>query len=306
MAPAVALAVLVALVALVAPGLGAAPGCDHPAHRWCSSRDVAVACQVESRCPSLPHPAAAPVELSLYYESLCPACREFLVLKLFPTWLLLPDEMLNITLVPYGNAQVRAGAPGALPGAAGPAHPRLVPQERNDSGKLDFQCQHGPEECLGNMMEACLMHEAKNFSTFFPVIFCLESGSSVTENLEAVRPPPRPSLPLVGDVPVPLSVPCARQCLQIYAPELDSGRISACVQGDTGVALMHHNAQLTEALDPPHQYVPWITINGKHTDELQAQAEASLLGLVCHLYQGEKPEVCGGSKAPKIRPGCRR
>ncbi|XP_062365850.1 gamma-interferon-inducible lysosomal thiol reductase isoform X1 [Cinclus cinclus] len=240
--------------------------------------------EVESRCPSLPRPAAAPVELSLYYESLCPACREFLVLKLFPTWLLLPQEMLSITLVPYGNAQ-----------------------ERNVSGKLDFKCQHGPEECLGNMMEACLMHEAKNFSTYFPVIFCLESGSSVTKNLEA--------------------------CLQIYAPEVDSGRISACVQGDTGVALMHHNAQLTDALDPPHQYVPWITVNGvwqgapglqgglghrgdppdqpcvppqKHTDELQAQAEASLLGLVCHLYQGEKPEACGGSKAPKLPPGCRR
>ncbi|NWW32525.1 GILT reductase, partial [Panurus biarmicus] len=197
--------------------------------------------QVESRCPSLPRPAAAPVELSLYYESLCPACREFLVLKLFPTWLLLPDEMLNITLVPYGNAQ-----------------------ERNVSGKLDFQCQHGPEECLGNMMEACLMREAKNFSTYFIVIFCLESGSSVTENLEAVCPPLHPLCPTL---------------------EVDSGRISACVQGDTGVALMHHNAQLTEALDPPHQYVPWITINGKHTDELQAQAEASLLGLVCHLYQ---------------------
>ncbi|NWV47745.1 GILT reductase, partial [Daphoenositta chrysoptera] len=268
MAPTVPLAVLalVALVAPVAPGLGAAPGCDSPAHRWCSSRDAAVACQVESRCPSLPRPAAAPVQLSLYYESLCPACREFLVMKLFSTWLLLPHEMLSITLVPYGNAQ-----------------------ERNVSGKLDFQCQHGPKECLGNMMEACLMHEAKNFSTYFPLIFCLESGSSVTENLEA-RPP----------------VPCARQCLQIYAPELESGRVAACVQGDTGVALMHHNAQLTEALDPPHQYVPWITVNGKHTDELQAQAEASLLGLVCHLYQGEKPEACGGSKAPKIPSGCRR
>ncbi|KFW74242.1 Gamma-interferon-inducible lysosomal thiol reductase, partial [Manacus vitellinus] len=153
------------------------------------------------------------VELSLYYESLCPACREFLVLKLFPTWLLLPSEMLNITLVPHGNAQ-----------------------ERNVSGKWDFQCQHGPEECLGNMIEACLMHEAKNFSTYFPIIFCLESGSSVTKNLEA--------------------------CLQIYAPELDRGRIAACVQGDTGMALMHQNAQLTEALDPPHQFVPWIVING--------------------------------------------
>ncbi|XP_056368845.1 gamma-interferon-inducible lysosomal thiol reductase isoform X1 [Oenanthe melanoleuca] len=263
MAPTVPLAVL-ALVALVAPGLGVAPpGCDYPAHRWCSSRDAAAACQVQSRCPSLPRPAAAPVQLSLYYESLCPACRQFLVLKLFPTWLLLPAEMLNITLVPYGNAQ-----------------------ERNVSGKWDFRCQHGPEECLGNMMEACLMHEAQNFSTYFPVIFCLESGSSVTKNLEA--------------------------CLQIYAPELDSGRVTACVQGDTGMALMHHNAQATEALQPPHQYVPWITVNGpcvppqKHTDELQAQAEASLLGLVCQLYEGEKPEVCGGSKAPKLPSGCSR
>ncbi|NXI50995.1 GILT reductase, partial [Chloroceryle aenea] len=163
--------------------------------------------QAESRCANLLPPPASPVELSLFYESLCPACREFLVKQLFPTWMLLPKAALNVTLVPYGNAQ------------------------------WQFQCQHGPEECLGNMIETCLMNEAKNFSTYFPIIFCLESGSSVTKNLEA-------------------------QCLQIYAPQLDRGRIDACVQGAVGVALMHRNAQLTQALDPPHNYVPWILING--------------------------------------------
>lgn len=48
MAPAVLLALL-ALVAMLAPGLGvASPGCDYPAHLWCSSRDIAVACQVRA------------------------------------------------------------------------------------------------------------------------------------------------------------------------------------------------------------------------------------------------------------------
>lgn len=42
------------------------------------------------------------------------------------------------------------------------------------------------------------MNEAKNFSTYFPVIFCLESGTSVTKNLEAVCPLPAPRAPPWG------------------------------------------------------------------------------------------------------------
>ncbi|NWQ83406.1 GILT reductase, partial [Columbina picui] len=209
------------LVALLAPGLGvvAAPsGCDTAAPLWCSSPEIAAACQAGSHCTNRSRPAAAPVELSLFYESLCPACRLFLVRELFSTWLLLPDDVLSITLVPYGNAQVGADATDACPQCHRCLSPALVP---------------GGTGCCSD--------------------------------------------PCPG-VPVP-------QCLQIYAPELDSGRITACVQGDAGAALMHRNAQLTQALDPPHQYVPWILINGKHTDELQEQAQESLLGLVCRLYQ---------------------
>ncbi|NXA55656.1 GILT reductase, partial [Nothocercus julius] len=202
---------------------------------------------------------APPVQLSLYYESLCPACRDFVVRQLFTTWLLLPDEVLNVTLVPYGNAQ-----------------------ETNVNGTWHFQCQHGPEECLGNMLEvrrggrvagvaggtvpprppcpqACLMHEAGNSSDYLPAVACLESGSSVSGNLEA--------------------------CLQVYAPQVPAGRVAACARGELGRQLMHRNAQLTAALAPPHQYVPWIVLGGKHTEQRQGQAQVALLHLVCQLYQ---------------------
>ena len=45
------------------------------------------------------------VELELYYESLCPDCREFITGQLISTYRKVADIM-NITLVPYGNAEV--------------------------------------------------------------------------------------------------------------------------------------------------------------------------------------------------------
>uniref|UniRef100_A0A8C0HD90 Gamma-interferon-inducible lysosomal thiol reductase n=1 Tax=Chelonoidis abingdonii TaxID=106734 RepID=A0A8C0HD90_CHEAB len=191
--------------------------------------------QVEKLCPKFYHrpQAANPVSLSLYYESLCPGCRGFLVTQLFPTWVMLSDIM-NITLVPYGNAQ-----------------------EKNVSGKWQFTCQHGEAECRGNMIETCLMYQLNDFFQSFLVIFCMESAGSVVENLEA--------------------------CLQVYAPTVQLAEIKSCVTGDLGNKLMHHNAELTDALKPPHNYVPWILVNGV-SDMVVPDQSLSL--------QGEKPDAC--------------
>lgn len=51
------------------------------------------------------YPPAPKVNVSLYYESLCPFSIHFLTQKLLPTYLLLADIM-EVHLVPYGNAQV--------------------------------------------------------------------------------------------------------------------------------------------------------------------------------------------------------
>ena len=75
----------------------------------------------------------------------------------------------------------------------------------------------------------------------------------------------------------------AVQCAE--KTRIDYNKIKSCVQSRTGNQLQHLYAVQTGSLQPPHQYVPWITINDEHTEDMQAQAEKDLVGLICTSYK---------------------
>jgi len=51
-------------------------------------------------------------------------------------------------------------------------------------------------------------------------------------------------------------------------------------------------ANKTLSLKPPQNWIPWITIDGKHTDDIQKLAESDLQKLICDSYKQEKPYQC--------------
>ncbi|KAI1883066.1 hypothetical protein AGOR_G00241420 [Albula goreensis] len=232
------------------------PYCGYPLSEWCRTPEIAKECGVEKHCLELnatrPNRAESSVQVGLYYESLCPGCRGFLSEQLFPTWVMLQDIM-NVQLIPYGNAQ-----------------------ESFDGKRYKFTCQHGEDECLGNMIETCVLNLTG--SVAFQIIFCMESASDV---LKAAQP-----------------------CVELYAPSIKWESIMDCVKGDLGNKLMHDNALKTKALKPPHKYVPWVTINGEHTDDLQEKAMSALFNLVCSLFKGTKPAACTGVQRKLERNYC--
>lgn len=49
--------------------------------------------------------------------------------------------------------------------------------------------------------------------------------------------------------------------------------------------LEHQFAQQTESLQPAHRYVPWVTVNGVHTEKIQNDAQRNLVELICKTYK---------------------
>uniref|UniRef100_A0A915KLE2 Uncharacterized protein n=1 Tax=Romanomermis culicivorax TaxID=13658 RepID=A0A915KLE2_ROMCU len=175
------------------------------------------------------------IKLEIFMESQCPDTYDFLKEQLLPTWPKI-QSFVDLKLYPYGK----------------------VRENKNDkTNDYNFQCQHGPTECLVNQMMCCVINRLNNDSgLYLPVVLCLQNS--------------QPSE--------------LRKCLLKSTQQLDHDDIHKCATSEEG-QLLHHEAGIaTNGLRPRLFFVPWILINGKR----EPQAFDDLTKTLCEKYTGHK------------------
>lgn len=158
---------------------------------------------------------------------------------------------MDFNIFPYGNAK----------------------QSQKPDGSWAFTCQHGAEECTGNLIEACAMNFHNSTSEWFPFINCIESSSKS----------PAKSAP---------------SCAKASGWSDYDSNILPCTTSKLGNSLMHDIGSATDNLNPPHKWTPWVVLNGKALTE--DQLDQHLLALVCKAYTGAKPAGCSKAAASKL------
>ncbi|XP_044728549.1 GILT-like protein 1 [Chrysoperla carnea] len=73
------------------------------------------------------------LQVTVYYESLCPDSVQFIRNQLYPTWKEL-GQYLQINFIPFGKSS-------------------------SVNGGQKFVCQHGEKECVGNKLQSCTLNQ---------------------------------------------------------------------------------------------------------------------------------------------------
>ncbi|XP_063594564.1 gamma-interferon-inducible lysosomal thiol reductase-like [Penaeus indicus] len=134
-------------------------------------------------------------------------------------------------------------------------------QEKN--GKITFDCQHGPRECEGNIVHACVTNLIKDEAKQIAIVHCM-----IDRNEQPM---------VVG-----------KKCVEKHGEKW--GSISSCVTSDKGASILKHMGEMTHRLKPEVTFIPTITIDGSQED--QKHILLDFHKVLCKRYKGPRHPSC--------------
>nr|XP_050041739.1 gamma-interferon-inducible lysosomal thiol reductase-like isoform X2 [Dermacentor andersoni] len=186
------------------------------------------------------------VRVQLFYETHCPYSQSFITKQLWPTYVRLSDR-LSVRLVPYGMARKREAV-----GADG-------------HKTTEISCQHGRNECLANMIQACAVTLFKGTYRLLAFVVCMESSTT----------------------PHRVAKSCSSRVGVNWAA------LDRCASSRSGPRLLLKMGHKTASHRPAVPYVPFVVVNGKQGDDVQSRAATDFFGLVCSMFaEPAVPPAC--------------
>mmetsp|Transcript_3816 Transcript_3816/g.7701 ORF Transcript_3816/g.7701 Transcript_3816/m.7701 type:complete len:201 (+) Transcript_3816:173-775(+) len=195
------------------------------------------------------------VTVQLSMEALCPDCINYSSTQISALMDSIPS-IVSLSILPFGNA------------------------EPSDSG-IGWDCQHGVNECIGNMYLACAQEHFPDVdpSTFipdwYPFYACMEESPYNKGRY--------------GSYNTSAAIECAEG--------LDWSVISDCAGPSPELGSDDDGNPLMKGIElntPNHTYVPWVVVNGETVpDDGSGYPTGDLTEIVCGYYTGdEKLEAC--------------
>jgi len=182
--------------------------------------------------------------LGVVYESLCPYSRQFIREQVHPAYTSL-SEFFDVEFVAYGGASTHGNAEDGY----------------------TFECQHGPRECAGNIVQGCTVHHVADMMTQVELLNCMSAASKPEEAGEE----------------------CFAQFGADWAP------VQACIDGPEGGAIHAKNGEIQGSLEPSPYGVPWPLWDGVGGDEVINETDRlGVIGYLCKYYYSDNlpGDVC--------------
>eukprot|EP00092_Neocalanus_flemingeri_P025592 GFUD01027745.1.p1 GENE.GFUD01027745.1~~GFUD01027745.1.p1 ORF type:complete len:210 (+),score=58.98 GFUD01027745.1:11-640(+) len=179
------------------------------------------------------------VKLTVYYESLCGDSINFVLTQLYPNWQHFGED-LKIDFKPFGKADFM-----------------------ETGSSWNFTCQHGPEECVGNKFQACLLNQVPEPEENVPLIHCFMS--QIYEGATAPE--------------------AAEGCLStLEITTTTNEKVEECAESDEGSNLLHDLGVETKNLDPKLYFVPWVLFNDVFDDQAWQGGLDDLREVLCTSF----------------------
>ncbi|ETN75343.1 gamma interferon inducible lysosomal thiol reductase [Necator americanus] len=138
-----------------------------------------------------------------------------------------------------------------------------------ENARMICTCQHGPEECQKNALQACVIGALSNASDYLDIVACTQGPSGFNEAFT--------------------------NCIanSTVSGKLNQNRMLQCANTDEGKLLMARHGILSRKVHENINWVPWIAINGIRIPA----AEEHFEDVLCNQYFDPRPPECPSLKA---------